>query len=81
LLICDLNLHLICEINVYLFPDQDGAEPSPNSVAASNLIRLAAFLDRKSAPCPKDIFQTFTEMLYQRCFVPLYSTPKHQNRC
>ena len=28
--------------------DYDGAEPSPNSLAASNLLRLAVFLDRES---------------------------------
>ena len=66
------NLHGRCVslevkyfIFTWLFLDQDGAEPSPNSVAASNLIRLTAFLDHKFAPHPQDIFRTFTDMLSQ----------------
>lgn len=37
--------------------DQDGAEPSPNSVSANNLIRLANFLQRN------DLYQICTKIL------------------
>ena len=41
------------------FPDQDGAEPSSNSVAASNLLRLSNLLERQYQPGASEVFRTF----------------------
>ncbi|CAB3224288.1 unnamed protein product [Arctia plantaginis] len=51
--------------------DQDGAEPSGNSVSCHNLLRLAAYADKSSAPeggesereMAKKILQTFSKRL------------------
>ena len=43
--------------------DQDGAEPSPNSVAASNLQRLSAYLGQPVDPGPEAIYKTFSEIM------------------
>ncbi len=55
---CSLD---ICVVKSH--PDQDGAEPSPNSVAASNLQRLSAYLGRPVDPSPEAIYKTFNEMM------------------
>ena len=52
---------LICVVKSH--PDQDGAEPSPNSEAASNLQRLSAYLGRPVDPSPEAIYKTFNEMM------------------
>lgn len=54
-----------------MFLDQDGAEPSGNSVSCHNLLRLAAYADKSSAPeggesereMAKKILQTFSKRL------------------
>ena len=51
--------------SVVLFPDQDGAEPSPNSVAASNLLRLSNLLDKQYQPGARDVFSTFREQMIE----------------
>ncbi len=43
--------------------DQDGAEPSPNSVAASNLQRLSAYVAKPVDPTPEAIYMAFSEMM------------------
>lgn len=48
----------------YQKPNQDGAEPASNSVAASNLLRLSSFLDKPD--CKEKamkIFEAFSERL------------------
>ena len=49
---------------LYNKPNQDGAEPASNSVAASNLLRLSSFLDK---PDLKEratkVFEAFSERL------------------
>lgn len=47
-------------------PDQDGAEPSPNSSSANNLQRLHAYLAGKLVePMASDIYKAFSVMLNQ----------------
>ena len=42
------RLYKELEVKVYIFVlDQDGAEPSGNSVAATNLMKLSSFVDKK----------------------------------
>lgn len=43
--------------------DQDGSEPTPNSVSASNLHRLSCYMNRKLSPSAEHIYSTFREML------------------
>ena len=43
--------------------DQDGAEPSSNSVTASNLQRLSAYLGKPVDPGPEAIYKTFSELM------------------
>lgn len=46
-----LSTTFLCKNNIsfYYFTDQDGAEPSGNSVSCHNLQRLAAYADKSSA--------------------------------
>ena len=46
-----------------LFLDQDGSEPSPNSVSASNLHRLSCYMNQRLKPSSEAIHSTFNEML------------------
>lgn len=41
-----MNMLLTSFLVFFFLPDQDGAEPSGNSVTAHNLVRLAGVLDR-----------------------------------
>ena len=60
------NIILNFSHHVHTYLDQDGAEPSPNSYSALNLLRLSAYLPGKVAePAPIDIIKTFGEMLSQ----------------
>ncbi len=61
------SLDPLCRVYCFVqcHPDQDGAEPSPNSVAASNLQRLSAYLGRPVDPSPEAIYKTFNEMMSQ----------------
>jgi uncharacterized protein YyaL (SSP411 family) len=43
--------------------DQDGSEPSPNSVSASNLHRLSCYMNQRLKPSSEAIYSTFNEML------------------
>jgi uncharacterized protein YyaL (SSP411 family) len=43
--------------------DQDGAEPSPNSVSASNLHRLSCYTNQKLSPSSANLHSTFRDML------------------
>lgn len=43
--------------------DQDGAEPSPNSVSASNLHRFSCYLNKEMNPSPVMMYTTFRDML------------------
>ena len=43
--------------------DQDGSEPSPNSVSASNLYRFSCYLNQRLSPSADVIYSTFSDML------------------
>ena len=48
----------------FLYSDQDGAEPSPNSLSAHNLRRLSAYCpDRRIDISSANIFEVFREMM------------------
>ena len=75
---------------ICVFVDQDGAEPSSNSVSAMNLLRLSSFLDRSDLKkMAEKIFFVFSDRLEK---VPIalpammsallfyHSTPKQVKR-
>ena len=76
-------------LSLPLCTDQDGSEPTPNSVSASNLHRFSCYLNRKLAPSAANVYAIFKEMLTKApvalcgllgSFMWHTQTPKQVNR-